>query len=283
MANKIIIKDIDKLMSRYGIYKGMHDANSILKVNEYDFNEFIFNEFEFHIIAGCNIVNGKLENIADPINKIKLLGNNKVEVETLSLSPKVNYKFTINDINLFSRANDSNYAEIFNRTIKLDNRSKVNLNNFYNYNKVFLSKSNIPYMSGRNAKEFSNNLVIYDMSNILKLMCIIMREAKERAIRDRAVKNVTGTGSISENNCESNELIEARAINKIFMFDEIVDYASKHIPQYIRKEFKCECWGVRGHYRRLKSGKIVFVRPYTKGKNKNKEDQSNKEYLTDRR
>ena len=29
---------------------------------------------------------------------------------------------------------------------------------------------------------------------------------------------------------------------------------------------RCEAWTVRGHYRHLKSGKIVYVRPHKKGK-----------------
>lgn len=30
--------------------------------------------------------------------------------------------------------------------------------------------------------------------------------------------------------------------------------------------FSCPAWGVRGHYRHLKNGKVVFVRPFVKGK-----------------
>lgn len=32
-------------------------------------------------------------------------------------------------------------------------------------------------------------------------------------------------------------------------------------------------WGVRGHYRNLRSGKTVWVRPYTKGKNDSRSDR----------
>lgn len=33
----------------------------------------------------------------------------------------------------------------------------------------------------------------------------------------------------------------------------------------------CELWGVKGHYRRYKSGKTVYIAPYTKGRNKDKD------------
>lgn len=49
------------------------------------------------------------------------------------------------------------------------------------------------------------------------------------------------------------------------------------LPQPKRKYQKhTESWGVRGHYRKYKSGRVVWVRPYTKGKSEKRED---KEYL----
>ena len=32
----------------------------------------------------------------------------------------------------------------------------------------------------------------------------------------------------------------------------------------------CTCWGVRGHYRHYKNGKVVFIKAYKKGKDKDK-------------
>ena len=37
----------------------------------------------------------------------------------------------------------------------------------------------------------------------------------------------------------------------------------------IVKEWHCAAWGVRGHYRHYKSGKVVFINSYTKGKLRN--------------
>ena len=43
------------------------------------------------------------------------------------------------------------------------------------------------------------------------------------------------------------------------------NYSVKHI----RHIFKCLCWGVRGHYRHYKNGKVVFVQAFRKGKERN--------------
>ena len=46
------------------------------------------------------------------------------------------------------------------------------------------------------------------------------------------------------------------------------------------KHLTCPCWGVRGHYRHLSNGKVVFVKPYRKGKLRNNpEAQVNKDYI----
>ena len=39
----------------------------------------------------------------------------------------------------------------------------------------------------------------------------------------------------------------------------------------------CDAWGVRGHYRYLKSGKVSYVKPYVKGRKK--DAYSGREYV----
>ena len=47
------------------------------------------------------------------------------------------------------------------------------------------------------------------------------------------------------------------------------------------KHLTCPCWGVRGHYRHLANGKVIFVKPYKKGKQRDKEElQVNKDYVS---
>lgn len=36
----------------------------------------------------------------------------------------------------------------------------------------------------------------------------------------------------------------------------------------IERKITCPCWGVRGHYRHYKSGKVIFVNAYQKGRNR---------------
>lgn len=41
---------------------------------------------------------------------------------------------------------------------------------------------------------------------------------------------------------------------------------------------KCLCWSVRGHKRYYKSGKVVYIKPYKKGRDRDKAVINSKEY-----
>ena len=57
---------------------------------------------------------------------------------------------------------------------------------------------------------------------------------------------------------------------------DVDTFISDHLPKKsdskdagVSKIWHCPAWEVRGHYRHYKSGKVVFVNPYTKGKLRN--------------
>ncbi len=55
------------------------------------------------------------------------------------------------------------------------------------------------------------------------------------------------------------------------------EYQEIDIPLKSKKhEIACPCWSVRGHYRHYKSGKVVFIESYEKGKSRG--ELSKKEY-----
>lgn len=59
----------------------------------------------------------------------------------------------------------------------------------------------------------------------------------------------------------------------------IVDSDFKLTKRETKYIIKCPAWGVRGHYRHLKSGQVIFIKPYTKGKErKNLDKYVSKEY-----
>lgn len=67
--------------------------------------------------------------------------------------------------------------------------------------------------------------------------------------------------------------------NKIYLFDDILKYVSEnYIPEKGHHNIQCECWEVRGHYRHYKSGKVVFVKSFKKGKNRATAEPKQKEY-----
>ena len=59
--------------------------------------------------------------------------------------------------------------------------------------------------------------------------------------------------------------------------DDAVVYARKTFLSTGRK-IQAECYGVRGHYRHYKNGKVVFVKPYKKGWNRDGKAPSKQNY-----
>jgi hypothetical protein len=49
---------------------------------------------------------------------------------------------------------------------------------------------------------------------------------------------------------------------------EIIRKYEKHM-NHNRHNMTCEHWEVKGHFRHYKSGKVVYIKPFSKGKNKN--------------
>lgn len=53
-----------------------------------------------------------------------------------------------------------------------------------------------------------------------------------------------------------------------------IDHANSEGDDSIRQYTRhIEAWGVRGHYRKYKNGKVVFIQPYVKGKGKRKDTE----------
>ena len=55
------------------------------------------------------------------------------------------------------------------------------------------------------------------------------------------------------------------------LFDVIRVY-EKHV-NHNRHNITCERWDVKGHFRHYKSGKVVYIEPFEKGKGKEKKDK----------
>lgn len=72
---------------------------------------------------------------------------------------------------------------------------------------------------------------------------------------------------------------KTRLYRLVHMTDEQAEGMKKTIRTECEKrkfERSCTAWGVRGHYRRYKSGKVVYIKPHVRGKEKEK--YSGREY-----
>lgn len=106
---------------------------------------------------------------------------------------------------------------------------------------------------------------------IYSVMAYIMTTQRERTERPKSAKTFNTQKVESKRNRE----------NKIYLLDEIVDYVNENgltIAKSGNRAITCPCWDVRGHYRHYKSGKVVFIKNYEKGKEKGKVKPKDKTY-----
>ena len=63
--------------------------------------------------------------------------------------------------------------------------------------------------------------------------------------------------------------------NTVLVQRTIINHPDGLEETSVNKEMKCSAWGVSGHYRHLKNGKVIWVRPYVKGKERNNPEAYN--------
>lgn len=104
---------------------------------------------------------------------------------------------------------------------------------------------------------------------ILYCMGYIMRESFNR--KRRFMERLSRHKYSREYRCSTSK-------NRIYLLDDVIQYAKDNYKPENHFSFKCPCWEVRGHYRHYKSGKVVFVPSYEKGKERGKVQPKENEY-----
>lgn len=113
--------------------------------------------------------------------------------------------------------------------------------------------------------------VFMGISAALYAMSEIMRKGKERR---RLIKK----GECRKHKYSREHRLSVEK-NKVWLLDDIVQYVSdNYIENKGTHKINCPCWEVRGHYRHYKSGKVVFIPSYRKGKRKDTAQPKEKEY-----
>lgn len=109
-----------------------------------------------------------------------------------------------------------------------------------------------------------------EINSILRLCNhILINSANREEIVRKALCN-------KQNNSNASKSSE----NKVFLFNDIVKYIyEESTSNSSKKNIHCPCWSVRGHYRHYKSGKVVFIRSYEKGKDKGNSKAVDKTYI----
>lgn len=111
--------------------------------------------------------------------------------------------------------------------------------------------------------DYFNMLIIY----LTSVMIYIIDKAEERR-REERISLQTERKLREEYKYQDREL---------YFLNDIIQYRKIHRNKSAI-QYRCECWGVRGHIRHTKHG-IQFVHPYKKGKKRDILEPKSKTYL----
>lgn len=105
--------------------------------------------------------------------------------------------------------------------------------------------------------------------NAIKL-CISLNERTREYIMSKSFERTTVVKNkkINKNRTTSKRNNKSKKDDTIFLLNDIIAYTCAN-ETGIKHNITCDCWTVRGHYRHYKSGKVIFIGDYRKGKNKN--------------
>lgn len=108
---------------------------------------------------------------------------------------------------------------------------------------------------------------------VIRTMVYIMNTPRDKILKPKLPKKI-------EKN--KHKTLKTEKDNKIYLLDEIVEYVNDNgltVSSNGTHKINCPCWSVRGHYRHYKSGKVVFVKNYKKGKERENKEPKGKEYV----
>lgn len=121
--------------------------------------------------------------------------------------------------------------------------------------------------------------IVSPLGNSVIGLCYIIMNYQPNVVE----RSMTETRMLSptsvQNSSKKEHVIRPKADgNKTYLFRDIVKYV-EHKRQREKHNITCECWGVRGHYRHYKSGKVVFIHEYEKGRKRNEIKAKDKTYV----
>ena len=107
-------------------------------------------------------------------------------------------------------------------------------------------------------------------NKIAKIMLYLEYEGKMRRKEKRISPNI------------SRELRENYQYKEreLFLLKDIIEYVTIH-PNKSSIKYRCECCGVRGHFRHYETGQVIFIHPFKKGKKRDILEPKSNTYLTD--
>ena len=106
-------------------------------------------------------------------------------------------------------------------------------------------------------------------------ICYMIMQKLENRERKQVVKNNSTQKGKTYNEQKQSE-------NKVYLLNDLINTYYVH-NESKHNEISCPCWEVRGFYRHYKSGKVIWIDSFKKGKQRDKVETKPKTYIAKER
>ena len=227
--------------------KRVMELNEYLDSISYQPTDFIFDEFRIEI--------------------------NWDEKSTLYLDTKLGLKDSLMKVRVNSTMYHVNkpFKSEATSTATMDREGNIKLGNMNELEKKIVrakgKKGDLP--EGVDAKTYTAQRYLMEVNCVMRY--IMYKLENREVIYKESVKE--HKPRLTEKAIKQSQKNEGKDI--VLNLDQAVVYIKRKGLHKIH----CECWGVRGHYRHYKSGKVVFIESYQKGSKRNEKKAKDKTYI----
>lgn len=228
--------------------KKVFDVQDYFDEIDYQYENFIFNNYRIEEEVQDNLVIFEIKiGLKDALMKVR-----------------------VNQI-IYHEENGKTIKEEAKSTVTMDRDGNVKIGNMNELCKKVIrargKKGNLP--EGKDAKQFTAEMYLIEVDAIQRY--IMYKLENREVIYKESVKE--HKPRLTEKAIKQSQKNEGKDI--VLNLDQAITYIKRKGLHKIH----CECWGVRGHYRHYKSGKVVFIESYQKGSKRNEKKAKDKTYI----
>ena len=260
-------QDFDKIRIKHS---EQYDWNDIDKLKDKEKEDYIFNGIPLLKTGVFQIECDDLDD-TNIIPVYNLIYNSEIDEENVNVKIQAFADVKDEHIWLF------NSPVSYHKNIEIDDDSEILLDGYSDATVEIYQKQNHrteTIMKYIDSQQGTLSEMIGIFVRTMAHINFLMENPEYKDIERKPRKNKNNSNSMNKKN-NSNNLQKTNTTKNIVLNGIKIRTNSNSVATKVRSrkvQRVVSCWNVRGHYRHYKSGKVVYINSYEKGKDRNKDN-----------